>query len=498
MKKKTIILSTILLFFIYIMPIKAESIFKYDWKTSNEYLAADYTMYYNNNTYYDKGYITTTINLDDQDSNGIPKTYIKKYNINGQLENTKILENQMVLAITSNDNYAIALTVSYGNTTDSFSITLLDQNLNVVKDIHISMTENEELYYILEECKILGIDFLTIQDNKAYILTNDYIKEINLDTSSTKNIDPTENNVKIYLPHLFRLSEEKTDTKIYFGYKSKDNKEVFTGIDNQGCVQVPVSEEVGGTLEDSIFSRYPIFTDAFIAPMISCDPDYKGIIKLYNNNELVFDKTYEEYSIFSTPKIINDYIVTIGTKISEDSYEYLVEIVILDMSGNILQTIKEEEYYIGLAEGPTSFITMGVNESSNDRCYGEEKNISYNCFKNNNIVYYLPLTISTKITGAGTIEVKDNARFEETIKYIPIPDKNYYLSNLSIIDSKGNEVSYNNNTFIMPSNDVTIVAIFDVENPNTKDISTIGLILILIASGTFLIKYYLKKRISIK
>ena len=50
--------------------------------------------------------------------------------------------------------------------------------------------------------------------------------------------------------------------------------------------------------------------------------------------------------------------------------------------------ISEEEFYLSLVAGPTSFMTLGSNPTTENRCYNEEKEMAYNCFKNNNIVCY--------------------------------------------------------------------------------------------------------------
>lgn len=488
MKKILLPIISIIAFFIYIVPTNASNIFKYDWKTNSEYLQADYTMYYNNNTYYNKGYVTSTINLEDRDSNGVPKTYIYRYNIQGELIKTNILESKMILSMTTNDKYIVALIRNYISNQEGYYMILMDEELNIIEEYHISIEDDEEIEYVLEEFKLLGIDYINIVDNNAYIYTSNFIKGINLDTGAIRSMDPVTGIIDVYYKHIDTLENEQTDTRTFVGYEESDTKIVLTGMDNQGCIQRPVSSEVGGTLEDSIFSRYPIFTDAFITPYVACNPDYKALIKIYDNEEVILDKTYEEYSLFSTPRIIKDYIVTIGTKVDYDTYNYSVSLVILDLEGNILQEIAEEEYYLSLVAGPTSFMTLGTNPTNEDRCYTEEKEVSYNCFKNNNIVYYLPLSITTKVEGKGTIEVTNIARYEELIKYYPLPEENYSLESLNIIDTLGNEISYNNNTFTMPENDVTIVATFNVNNPKTEDIPIIAIISILIVASIILIK----------
>lgn len=489
---KKIILTIFLLLTVFMTKVNAETIFKYDWKTNSEYLQSDYTMQYNNNTYYDKGYVTTTINLEERDNNGIPKTYINKYNIEGNLVKTKTLENNMIISITSNSTNIIALSVTYDEE-ENYQILILDNELNITKEIPINLEQNEEISYIIEEFKILGIKYLNIIEDKLYFLTTDYIKEINLSTNKITNIDNTDNDFKRYMNHLYRLEEEQTDTKMYFGYDKNNKYEVLTGYDNKGCINYPVSEEVGGTLNDSIYSRYPIFTDSYLKQYVSCDPDYHAIIKIYDNNELLIDKTYDEYSMFSTPHIINNYIVSIATKIDYDTYNFNISLVIFDMNGNIIQEIKEEEFYISLVPGPSSFMTIGSNPSVNNKCYIEEKEISYNCFKNNNIVYYLPLKITTKIEGEGTIDVKEEARYEQLVKYYSLPSENYILENLTIVDSLNNEITHSNNTFTMPDNDVTIIAKFNVANPNTVDnIKATFIILFISIIGIIFVKKHKK------
>lgn len=494
MKKILLSIIPIIVFFIYITPTKAEKTFKYDWQTENQYLQSDYTLFYNNNTYYQKGYVTSTINLEDRDENDIPKTYIYHYNIQGELQKTKILESKMILSMTTNDKYIVALIKNYLSNQEGYYISLLNEELETIKEIHISLEDDEEIDYILEEFKILGLKYINIIDNNAYIYTSNFIKGINLDTGSIRSMDPVGGITDVYYKHIDTLEKEKTETKTYLGYEEKNNKIVLTGMDNQGCIQSPVSNEVGGLIDNSILSRYPIFTDSFIAPYVACNPDYKAILKIYNKENIVLEKTYKDYSIFSTPHIINDYIVTIATKIDYDTYNFQISILILDMKGNILQEIKEEDYYLSLVAGPTSFMTIGTNPTNENNCYIEEKEISYNCFKNNNIVYYLPLSINTKIQGEGTIEVPSTARYEELIKYYPIPKENHSLEKITIIDSLNNEISYSNNTFQMPENNVTIIATFGIENPQTSDPSKIILLFILVITSIISLKVYKRKR----
>lgn len=98
--------------------VKVSEIFKHDWKTKNECLEANYIMFYNNNTYYKKGYLTTTINL----------------------------ENQMIISLTANDEYAIGLSITYENDYNVYKIILLEENYTL-SNLTIVDSYEKELDY---------------------------------------------------------------------------------------------------------------------------------------------------------------------------------------------------------------------------------------------------------------------------------------------------------------------------------------------------------------
>ena len=94
--------------------------------------------------------------------------------------------------------------------------------------------------------------------------------------------------------------------------------------------------------------------------------------------------------------------------------------------------------------------------------------------------------IETKTDGNGTISTKKiKAESGEEIMFTITPKEGYILSEVKVIDDNGNILTFTDNTFTMPSSDVTIEATFVPENPNTKDVAIVCCFII-IALGIFL------------
>ena len=100
--------------------------------------------------------------------------------------------------------------------------------------------------------------------------------------------------------------------------------------------------------------------------------------------------------------------------------------------------------------------------------------------------YESPFNIETKTDGNGTISTKKiKAESGEEIMFTITPKEGYILSEVKVIDANGNILKFTDNTFTMPSSNVTIEATFVPENPNTKDVAIVCCFII-IALGIFL------------
>lgn len=106
----------------------------------------------------------------------------------------------------------------------------------------------------------------------------------------------------------------------------------------------------------------------------------------------------------------------------------------------------------------------------------------------------LEYKIETKTDNKGTIEVKPSSGTGEEVRVTITPKKGYELKEVRVTDAEGNILTFTDYTFIMPSSNVTIEAIFEVKNPNTS--ATSILIFILLGICAILVMKKSKKRIQ--
>lgn len=107
---------------------------------------------------------------------------------------------------------------------------------------------------------------------------------------------------------------------------------------------------------------------------------------------------------------------------------------------------------------------------------------------------YTPIfSIDKKIDGNGTIEVIEQSKSGDKITYKITPKDGYKLDKIVIKDSNGNIIEVKDNEFIMPSSNVSIEAIFVVDNPNTSTNIYISISILLLIIGILTIKKYKTK-----
>ncbi|MGN1371288.1 MAG: hypothetical protein ACI4XM_03330 [Candidatus Coprovivens sp.] len=186
------------------------------------------------------------------------------------------------------------------------------------------------------------------------------------------------------------------------------------------------------------------------------------------------------YHDYSSVIIIDDYIV--ATSFYGPYYSTNVLLEIYDMNFNLIRNIDasknmdrsiENIFQVGKTIIPSDdgFIVPGIISSSKkDEIFATE--------------YILKHKVIAKTDGNGSIEISNDEGFmDELITFIITPKEGYVLSEIKVTDSNGNVLTFTDNTFTMPSSDVTIEATFIPKNPDTKDIViilVIGLLTILI------------------
>lgn len=446
MKKTSKIILSIVLFLTFATVANAKNVFQLDWSTSKYTLENIYTGisdYSIRNAEYKDGYITTVM-----DSNNNWTTYINYYDKEGNLIiQSDILKSSVILDLIVKNNYIYALV------DDDASIYLLqmNQNLDDLENIYQipSNYYNGLKSMLYSEIPFFGIHLLSVDDDgNAYIVTVDYdMLMISTDNQLTY-IYYDETKLSEQFTDLMKLDKYLLDDVYYYTLKSNKSHIVLGGINPNDC----------------LFKSN------------TCDYDSTGIITLQdiNSNEL-WTKEYTDYKEFINTIFVGNYIVTIGIKELDDQSSS--DIVVIDLDGNIVQTIKNDNSYYYLTATSNGFMITNYSEEYNNGNDG----LSY--IDNVTItteVYQLFYDIETKISGKGTIETIEQAGAGDNITFTVNPEKGYVLDKVVVTDKAGNKITFTDYTFTMPSYDVTIEVTFVPENPDTEDIAIIACIAIII------------------
>ena len=154
------------------------------------------------------------------------------------------------------------------------------------------------------------------------------------------------------------------------------------------------------------------------------------------------------------------------------------------MEGNLVQKISNGNIYHMLNETLTGFVVTNVeNKCEDSGSAGYSGNFNY-CASSNNETYYLNYNIKTEVTGKGNIEVINTSKNGASVTFVVTPEEGYVLGTVKVTDKNGNVVTFTDNTFTMPSADVTIEVTFtkipEKENPETSDLAVIACIAIII------------------
>ena len=485
MKKiNKIIMFIIILVISVITNVKAaEKKFSLDWITDkvveSSEMSEPYFMFFKSASY-NSSFITSSINIDEE--NETMNSILKIYDNAGKTTKQKDIQNVIITDIKSynNDIYATALYFeNMSENTDPKAIILkYNKDLNETKRIELpsAVGEGEEelpAYALQLIFGLFGINNIYVDDNNFYIYNYDktlvYDKNLNyLSDQSIKNTD-----AKKYYDEIEKIyaqikgDESITNSDIaYIGYTRKNNKEVFTGAKNFGC------------------GSYPIGKIITTSEPTSCENVVKGYIKYVDNNEIKWEKTYNDYIMIMNPQLVGDFIIANGIKIDENSENPFEnsEILIINQNGDIIQTINDSTLYLYISGGKNNFMVNVINETTNN-CPSPTpigKGSPEPCIEIWQSVYSLPLSINTKVNGKGNIEVVSTAKNGEEVTFKITPEEGYVLGVVKVTDANGNVLTFTSNTFTMPSSDVTIEATFIPENPETSDIKIIVLSVILI------------------
>ena len=446
MKKITKYLIAFILFFTCLIQVKATEIFKYDWETTkNDYYEEE--MFFTDNIAYQNGFITSIIDKYDLASN------LTKYDPDGKILKNNKINNYIIITLKNVNNNIYALALNGSNNIELLKIKddlTLEKHLN----LEIEITESPDPILGVTIYDLLGVTSIKEDESNIYILVEEFIVKVAKDMSSFETINPTQEDIATYFPEYEEIVLNPiTNLKQYISVIENKKQLIYTGFDVEECP--PKSVE--------------------------CINDIDAIIRLDEDNKTLWEKEYPEYLFVYNPQVVNKYIVAIGIKKLDENTQK--EIIILDMNGNIVQTIVNDDPFI-ITGGNYNFMVNNVDESSEYCPIAPHSSTrtapAIKCYKHWQKVYYIPLNISTKVEGKGKIEVVESAHNGEQVTFKITPEEGYVLGVVKVTDADGNVLTFTSNTFTMPSSNVTIEATFIPENPETSDIKIIVLSVILI------------------
>lgn len=550
MKKKYLLLILLLISMFTFIKVNAKGPFYFDWETDE----TDSKQAYNHIDYKD-GYIMldsgssgTIISLYDKNGNQQREKTIKDEYYH---QNPSMLDYQSIIVI--EDNIYILLT-SYNYETDKEigNIYLLNDKLEIVKKV----TNN---YYSMRQLEGKIVANIVNKDKNETIVYDTNLDEL------TEDIPKYEYNVGNAQNYLEEKYAEDIDNP--FAYPSSDftSDNYIYGINRYNKELCPFSSDgdmdMAGQTYDSTrtnnFNNTNITASLLSSPVLPMNLKeciIPTVVLLDKDTKEVWVKELKDYYLVTEVRFLGEYI---GVIVARESSS---DILIFDMKGNQLQKfnsplgfrvlqptkrgfIVDQGYCVEYPDmesilgddnnnnpipenSPLSNIILSSLLSNNQNiiqtsyyypsfnigCEGGnsmeygKKSVSYSYSLNNHQVYYIFRNIEKKVTGKGEVNVTNEEIPGEPVKFTIIPDEGYVLAKVIVTDKNGNKVEFTENTFTMPTSDVTLeveflaeekkeevkeeeikdVIVEEKENPNTSDIAIVGVsLLALISLGVF-------------
>ena len=504
MKKTLLFIITLLSIFAF-TKVYAEGPFYFDWETRDTGALPRETVSYKD------GYVTLDatnrkVTLSMYDDNGTLK-YQKDFNGNGGFVNA----------------YKDYIYLFYWDN-DGDKILLLDEDFKTIKTLEIEVRN----YKLVDE----QIHILTYENNEYY--DNTYSLDLTeINSAKTTDDDFFEDSNEIWDTFYEMLHEKHdTDTMNYINENIdyKDDKIAYFVVDESiECIPKPFDDP---DMPDpvSLIPNNALRPNNIGKPMIpeKCTYPYVGLMN--KNGEVIWEHELEDYIYATEVKIVDNYILVIAQK------EYTTDTIVFDMEGNQKQEFTSDngftylmdtdkgfavnqgycpsikDYWTILEPAPDIDVSASVTDPTTATMLTLQqlnKKVGCSCDVDssgfagrspkpisnvlelkvgacalNHQVYYLYHAIVPKITeGQGNIEVASKGKPGEPVTFVVTPDEGYTLGIIKVTTADGEVLTFTDNTFTMPTSDVTIEATFLAANPKTADIAISIILMVALATG---------------
>ena len=554
MKKSKISILLLSLFFMFIGVVSAkDDPFILDWREKDSINLDGGGSLFRNLQYRD-GYLTIYSDNSYDDYNYVV-TYVRYYDIDGNVISEKKLNNMYIIDAITNDDNVYMLVEFYTYDDDDYyyeapQLIKLDDNFNVEVKYDLShehvVDEYDDYKSFIYRANYIapsyGMSTLSIVNDCLYILgANFEVRSFDLNLETIKRIKTDESVVKKYFPSIYYLAkltiEENIDyyddycgseyyycEKFYDEYSGLDfdylNRYGYDDLFENSYFNYIAADTVNGNTAYSKVTEsyyawlhyfYPapspvaLEEDNEIMTMGVTSGDYGAYIGLLDSNgEIVWEKENSNYAYFTNVKIVNGYIVAIG--VHYEDYDYYGDIVIYDLDGKVVQTIESNNKVGGYDYLSTTKYGFLVTDGDvYNMCKSGRAVPTYrlnNCGVSANTEHYaIPYNIIVNVEGEGEVKANEQS-FASQKQTIEVTYKEgYRVESVIVTDSEGNNIDVEDNSFIMPASDVTIFVkiVKDVkeespviENPNTNAFPITGIIVITIGLGIIGIRYFQK------
>jgi len=230
-----------------------------------------------------------------------------------------------------------------------------------------------------------GYEKVTIDENNMYIFWSDY-----------SNIPYTVDNKPIdYNFVKVSLDTEEIKYQVSYAKDITSREDATTFLDATLKEYFPIAYKEKYELNNDYFYLSYTSNDKFVAYSgynLDFDED-NSVIRLEQNDQKVWEKEYNGYSDIYCINLVSDYLVAIGSKILTNDGDYITfrpVIIILDLEGNIVQTIDngENSGFSNLIANGDTFIVNSYDEYN--QIYDQNGDVSEYEYQEKSVVYRIP------------------------------------------------------------------------------------------------------------
>ncbi len=480
---------------LFIVHAKENEVFKYDWTKVYD-ISSSEEAYFHNKAYYDYGYITSDLVLNDDEY----ATKIVKYDLKGEVVKEAKLSDILIFYLEVHNDYIYAIGIKTDSEDDVYFVAKMNFDFEI---------ENE---YIDEDDVLLPFYYINLRDyfsvfafkdeqivlfcDDGFLFLDKNFKKVEIKSSDDMTDEEYNEILELYSLYSDKFDELYDDYEYVDYFAVKDDIEAyFLEKDDKVYLKVYQDDKELFTkrLSSSLFTYYNMQSVKII-------------------NDYVFVVTTERISIYDLngDKVqtiyLEDALEMANIKSSDDYYYTFYNLVAGD--NGFIYSICEinDDYNVGRVLFTSSLCTSirisGVEadilgfSNSQDIFDVKEGHSYYGISKIYDQVWYLPVNILTKSDGNGQVEAVETARYGDEITFKVFPNKGYVLKAVKVTDSEGKTIVFTDNTFTVLNKDVTIEATFVPKNPDTSVGILLFIILFVISGGATIIYFHSKYKVK--